>query len=644
MIFDWNFTVTMVVLTAVLLGLLQDVIGAEIVMLTGLVLLVCTGVVTFDDAVKGFADKSCLAIGALYVVGLGLRSTGALETISVVMFGKPGPKTSRLRLLGPIATLSAFMNNTPLVAFFLPIFVNIARRMRISPSQLLIPLSYATILGGTCSLIGTSTNMVVATAMAKTDTAIGGGTMSFFEISPVGIPVTIIGLTFLVTFGSRLLPSRQDLVAYLETHPREYTIEMFVSPNCPLVGQTVRAGGLRDVAGLYLHRIERGEEVINAVGPDEIVRAGDLLSFSGVAGNIVDLQKIRGLVPLDHREPRGDAEVTSAGEPAIAATSRAEGDDNAASLDSLEGIAPAPVVPITHKPMPRRGRQLCEVVISSTSPLLGQSIKDTDFRRRYNSAIIAVHRSGVKLEQKIGTIVLHTGDTLLVDADEDFVHRWRQSPDFVLVSGLEDTAPVRHDRAWIAMAIFLLVLLGMSFLPENKYWNQSQIAICGAVLMLWSRCVRGNDAIRAIDLSVIVLIAASLGIGQALESSGAAHWIATKLLATCSSYGPIAVLAVVYLLTMVLSELLSNSATAALMCTLARSIAVQEEMNVRPLMIAIAVAASCAFATPIGYQTNLMVMNPGGYRFRDYIKVGLPLDFICFAVAMVVIPWAWNLK
>ena len=635
--FDSNFVITMAVLVFVLLGLLQDYIAAEVVMFTALVMLVGTGVLPFKTAVEGFADKSCLAIGALYVVGLGLRSTGALESISAVMFGKPGPQTPRIRLLAPIAALSAFMNNTPLVAFFLPIFVNISRRMKISPSQLLIPLSYATIMGGVCSKIGTSTNIVVAGAMERAgDVMSEGPSMGFFEVSWVGVPIAFVGLLFLVTIGRRLLPNRQDLLEYAETHPREYTLEILVTPTCPLIGQTVRAGGLRDVAGLYLHRIERNSDVISAVGPDEVLRAGDLLCFSGMASHIVDLQKIRGLVPIDHRDRTSGGAATR-----LSATAAA----TAGSLDSFEGVdTPASAPP---KPMPRRGRQLCEVVISSTSPLLGQSIRDSDFRRRYKSAVIAVHRSGQKLDQKIGTIVLLTGDTLLVDADEDFVHRWRHSPDFVLVSGLEDTAPVRHDRAWIALLIFLAVLLGMSFGPdskENVYWNQSLVAMCGAVAMLWTRCVRGNDAIRAIDMGVIVLVAASLGIGQALEVSGAASWLATKLLAVSSPFGPVAVLATVYLLTMVLSELLSNSATAALMCTLAKSIALQQGLDARPLMIAIAISASCAFATPIGYQTNLMVMNPGGYRFRDYLKVGLPLDLICFIVAMIVIPLVWTLE
>ena len=336
----WNFWFTLAVLVFVLVGLLQDLIGAEIVMLTGMLALVVTGVLPFKDAAEGFADKSCLAIGALYVVGLGLRSTGALETISRVMFGKPGPTTSRLRLLGPIAALSAFMNNTPLVAFFLPVFVNISRRMRLSPSQLLIPLSYATILGGVCSLIGTSTNIVVAGQMERTPAELGGRALGFFEISKVGIPCAIVGLVYLVTLGAKWLPNRQDLIEYIQTHPREYTIEMLVQPNCPLAGQSVRSGGLRDLEGLYLHRIERSDATINPVGPDELVRAGDLLSFSGVAANIVELQKIRGLLPLDHRT------ATNLKPPPKPATEV----DPLASLDSYEGVSPEPAPVPTSPP------------------------------------------------------------------------------------------------------------------------------------------------------------------------------------------------------------------------------------------------------------------------------------------------------
>jgi di/tricarboxylate transporter len=625
---NFDLVATLIVLAAILVGLLQESIGPEIVMLAGLTLLVLLGVTPLDEALAGFGNASVIMIGALFVVGSGLRSTGALDTISHWLFGRPRPGVPVIRYLGPISVLSAFMANTPLVAFFLPVFIQLSKRLQLSPSKLLIPLSYASILGGCCTLIGTSTNLVVDGMLRKLPVEQGGGAMSMFELTPVGLPVAIVGLTYLVTLGFRMLPNRQDLMEYIETHPREYSTEMIVRANCPLAGQSVRAAGLRDLPGLYLFRIERGESVIAAVAPTDVMKVGDILCFSGVGATVVDLQKIRGLEPVEHR--------SSLPSPA---SSPASPGDGLGSLDSLEGLPSGKPGSVA---APRTGRQLCEVVISSTSPLQEQSIKDTDFRTRYGAVIIAVHRSGEKLEQKIGQIVLRAGDTLLIDANEDFVRRWRHSPDFILVSGIEDSAPVRHERAWLALTLFALVVLGMSVASDQAGFSPTVIAVAGAILMVLTRCVRSQEATRNVEISVLTLVAASLGIGKAMESSGAAQWLASGLLGACEGSGPIILMAVIYLLTVILSELLSNNATAALMGTLAIQAAAQQEIDARPFLIAVAMASSCAFATPIGYQTNLMVLNPGGYRFVDYFKVGLPLNLLCFIVSIIVIPLVWK--
>ena len=658
-----RLNITLGVFMAIVVALLQERIGPEIVMMAGLLLLVGFGVIDLKTALEGFSNTGVIMIAALYVVGAGLQATGSIQIIGRWMLGKPTEKTGLLRLMSPVAGLSAFMNNTPLVAFMMPVFIQLAKRLRVSPSRYLIPLSYAAILGGVCTMIGTSTNMVTESIIREK----GMTPMTMFELSVVGVPIAIVGLVYLAFVGRWLLPDRQDLLEHIEHHRREYTVEMLATPACPLLGQSVRQAGLRELPGLYLYRIERGSETISPVDPTETLLAGDVLSFSGIASTVVDLQKIKGFVPIDHLHASEPVSVM--------------GLAKAVSLDSLEGLPPVapPVAAI------RIGRQLCEVVISSTSPLNGKTIRETNFRTHYNASILAVHRSGEKLEQKIGKIQLQAGDTLLIDANDDFIRRWRHSQDFILVSGVDDSAPVAHERAWVAMAIFAVVLFGMSFpfsdgsktssvplvkttaavtakapaavtpapttpvlikadKPKRSFSNAdipAIFAILGAVIMILSGCIRGSDALQSIQLQVVLLVGAALGMGKALEISGAASYIANSILETVGSTNPVVILAVIYVLTVILSEFLSNNATAAMMGSLAFATAVQMNVSPRPFLIGVTIAASCAFASPIGYQTNLMVLNAGGYKFIDYVKVGLPLNFICLIIAMIVIPLAW---
>jgi di/tricarboxylate transporter len=384
-----------------------------------------------------------------------------------------------------------------------------------------------------------------------------------------------------------------------------------------LIGKTIRQSGLRELPGLYLYAIERNGDRLSPVSPKEKIALGDLLVFSGVISTVVDLQKIRGLMPVDHH----DSEVDSHG--------------TVWSLESMEGVAPT-----APRAAPRSGTKLCEVVVAPGSPLVGRSVKDADFRSRYEASIIAVYRAGEKLSQKIGQIVLAPGDSLLVDAADDFPKRWRNSLDFVLVSGLDDTAPVDHRRAWMALGIFLSVVVGMTMFSKMS----SIVAVTGAVVMLLTGCVTTRHAYRQIEMSVLLLIAAALGVSSALDSSGAAEWIAGGLLGVVKQYGPIAVLAAVVLITGVLTELLSNNATAALMSVLVYAIAEQMNMDVRPLLIAVTLTASYGFATPIGYQTNLMVLNAGGYRFKDYLRIGIPMDIICWTMTILIIAALWPLS
>lgn len=605
---SFQMMITLCVLAGIIIALYYEKIAAELIMLAALLILVCSNVITMKEALAGFSNETIFTIAGLLVVGTGLQMTGAIEYISRAMLGQPKKGTPLLRLIAPVAILSAFMNNTPLVAFFLPIFVHVARKLRTSPSKLLIPLSYASVMGGTCTLIGTSTNFVIHSALQEK----GLPGIGMWELGWIGIPVSIVGLLYLGTIGEKLLPVRTDILEHAESHPREYTVELIVRPTCSLIGTTIRKSGLRDLPGLYLYAIERDAERVSPVSPDQELQLDDILCFSGVVSTIVDTQKIRGLEPIDHHEhilPH----------PALTDIPAPQGAPTAA---------------------PRSGNQLCEAVISPSSPLVGLTVKEADFRSRYHASIIAVHRSGEKIDQKIGQIVLQPGDTLLVDAPEDFTKRWRNSRDFFLVSGLEDSAPVDHHRAWIALAIFAFVVLGMSFFSKHA----ALFSLIGAALTVLTGCTSSREANRNIDLSVLILIAAALGVSKALDTSGAAEWIASRLTGWAAGIGDVAVLAVIVILTGVLTELLSNNACAAIMGTLAMATAKKTGMDPRPLLLAVAVTSSYGFATPLGYQTNLMVLGPGGYKFSDYLKVGIPLDIICWCLTILIVPMVWSLR
>jgi len=594
---------TLLVLLGLIVALAVEKWPPEIVMLAALLVLVCTGVIKMDDALKGFSNPAMMTIAALFVVGGGMQATGAIDSLSRLLLGRPKKGTPLLRLIGPVAVLSSFMNNTPLVAFFLPIFVHVARKLQVSPSKLLIPLSYAAVMGGTCTLIGTSTNFVIDGVLRQE----GMRGLGMWELAWIGIPVAIFGLLYLVTIGQRLLPDRKDLLEYAEANPREYTLELIAKPNCALVGKSIRTSGLRELPGLYVYSIERRSERLVPVSPDEVIEANDILCFSGIVGTIVDAQKIRGLEPVDHHSSPDE-------------------------VDELE-LNSDPLA------LPRSGHQLCEAVISSTSPLIGSSVKEANFRARYGAPIVAVHRSGEKLQQKIGQIILQSGDTLLVDAGADFIRRWRNSRDFILVSGLEDTAPIEHQRSWVSLSIFVGVVVAMTAYTEHA----TLVAMIGATLTVLTGCLPARDAHRSIELPILLLIASALGVSKALDTSGAAEWIAGNLISWAQPYGKVAVLAVIVILTGVLTELLSNNACAALMGVLALAIAQKVGMDPRPLLIAVAVTSSYGFATPIGYQTNLMVFGPGGYRFSDFLRVGIPLDVLCWILTILIVPLVWSL-
>lgn len=581
---------TIAVIGLVLVMLVSTRLAADVVFVGGLTILLVSGVLDVESALAGFSAPGMITVGVLYVVVTGLQETGGLAWISHHVLGFPkGARRAQLRMIMPVIPLSAFLNNTPVVAMFIPVVTEWCRRLRISPSRMLIPLSYASIFGGICTLIGTSTNLVVNT-MYQTRYQNAG--LGMFEITKIGIPCALVGVAYLILFSHRLLPGRKAMEEVFE-NPREYTLELEVSPKSPLAGSSIEKSGLRHLPGAFLAElIRRDGQIISAVAPSEILEEGDRLVF---VGNIESMR----------------------------------------SLYSQQGLQPAPEQ-LFKLDTPRHQRCLVEAVVSHTCPLVGKTIKEGRFRNVYNAVVIAVARNGERLHGKLGDIRIHAGDLLLIESHAGFIPRQKDSHDFYLVSGVANSTPRRFEKAPWAFA----VLAGMVLVAAMGWLSMLKAALLAAAAMVLLRCCTTAQARRSIEWNVLIVISAALGLGVALEQTGAAAAIAGFLMELVKG-NPAIALAMVYLITTFFTEIITNNAAAVLVFPIAMNSAEALGVNPMPFVICIMVAASASFATPIGYQTNLMVYGPGGYRFSDYLRIGIPLNLLFGVLSVLLVPLIW---
>jgi di/tricarboxylate transporter len=586
----WQGWLTIAVIGGMLVALVRGVAGPDLILMGGLFVLATSGVLTPRETFAGFASPAMMTVGALFVLSAAMRETGALELTLGRLFG-PGrsERAAMVRALPPLAGLSGFLNNAPIVAMMTPLIIDWGRRNGVAPSRMLIPLSYSTILGSTITVIGSS---VILTADGLVRQA-GMPALGFFEIAPVGGPICLLGLAYLLLVAPRLLPSRSDPASDAGERAREYTVTMVVEPDCALVGQSIERAGLRHLPGLFLFEIERDGDSISPVTPDEVVLADDRLVFAGAVSTIVDLQRIRGLVPVAEDEA-------------------------------------------SWRPDPRH--PLVEAVLSRSSPLTNRTLRDADFRAEYDAAVIAVHRNGERVSGKIGDIVMRAGDTLLIQGTDQFLRTRRNSPDFYLVSEVPESTPPRHDRAWLAAGVFL----GMVVLAATGVLPIALGAFVAGGILVATRCISGTSARRSVQLHVLVVIGAGLGVASAMEKTGAGAAIAGLVVDNARSLGPLAILVAIYAVTNVMSELLHHNASVAIMFPIAVAAAHQIGVDPRPFAIAVAVGASCAFVSPVSYQTHLMVYGPGGYRYTDFVRVGVPLNLLCAIIATTLIPRFWS--
>ena len=590
------------VVATVVVALATNRVAVETAMLAGLLAQILIGAVDPESALAGFAHPAVVAIGALFVVAAGLFETGASTALAHFLLGQPrSVRGAQLRLIVPVTVLSAFINNTPVVAMYLPIVRDWAKRIRVSPSKLLMPLSFSSILGGQLTLVGSASNLIVIGLYIEHLDEIGLATPSsqlqFWGPALLGVPLAVAGLAYLATAAPGLLPERQQLADEWAA-ARRYTVQMDVLPDSSAVGATIEAAGLRSLPGLFLFEIERGGLVIPAPGPVTKLKAGDRLGFTGVLDSVVDLQRIRGLAPTRHHA-----------------------DDAAAS--SAE-------------------RELVEAVIPARSPLAGKTVRQVRFRTVFNAAIIAVHRSGDLIRRKVGDIELQPGDTLLLGTSPGFTERYRNSGEFCLVSPVSSFTQPRHDRMWRAAAVSGLLVADVTFtaLPP--------VVVClgAALLMILSGCVRADHAFEAIPLRVLVAVAAALGLGTALAQSGAATSLASALLQLGQTFelGHRAMLLALVLSASAFAQVISKNGAAALVFPIAMASARELGLHPEPFAFSLIVGCGLSFLSPISYQTNLMVYGPGGYRFMDFPKVGLPLTVLLAALCVLLCPWIFPFR
>jgi di/tricarboxylate transporter len=585
----WQAWFTLGVLITMMAALVREVARPDIVLLGSLGLMLVAGIVTPDQAFTGFSNSAVLTVAALFVVAAGVQRTNALGFMDRLIF----PSHARLhgalpRLMLSTSFLSAFLNNTPIVAMFTPRVQQWAKRVDLPTSKLLIPLSYAAIAGGMMTLIGTSTNIVVSGLME----AEGYAPLAMFDLTWVGVPA-VFGLTlYFVLIGHRILPDRGKERASFGDGLEDCLFELRVASRSYMIGRTVEEAGLRALGSAYLAHIHRGGHLVPAT-PGEVLRAGDTLAFVG------NVSALDGLL-----ERPGLERVVSAVE------------------TSDEHTLP-----------------LFEAVIASTSSLVDRTLKEANFREEFGGVVLAIQRKNEQLEGPLGRIPLKAGDLLIIEAQKGFDQRWNARRDefYLVASRRPEKKKPQTRKAPVAIAI----LLGMVVLAATGRMPLVTAAFAAALGMVATRCLSLTEARKSVDTSVLIIIAAALGLGKAVETTGLAGVMADGLVAATAGLGALGVLSALYVTTNVLTELITHKAAAVLMLPVALAAGAQVGGDPKAFALIIAVSAAGSFMTPIGYQTNLMVMAAGGYRYRDYFKVGLPATLIVMAIAVTVIHAVW---
>ena len=592
-----DIAIVLGIMTLMFVLFVKEIFPLDVTALVVLIIFLVIGNLTLEEAISGFSNQAVITIAVLFILSHALQKSGILE-YGVVRLNK---LTERSKLLGltvfliTVAFASAFVNNTAIVAIFIPLTIRLAQKYNLSPSKLLIPLSYIAIMGGTLTLVGTSTNLLVNSIYVNTTMA---EPLGMFEFSRYGIFILLIGLLYIIFAVPFILPSRTVTSSLTQSyHMGGYLTELKVAEESPLVGRTFMERSINKNYDITVLDIIREGMVISKNIRNTIIHPGDVLFVRGSLENFLRMKEVEKVTMLTD-EKLTQAELIH--------------DDNT----------------------------LVECLLTQQSELVGKSLMEINFRRRFGSFILAIRREGAILRRKIAHVMLRAFDTLLVYGPRDKIKELSESGNFIVLGEIEAT--LQKNRFWW---VSLVVIISAVFLAALGLVPILKGALVGMIILLVLRVISTNEAYQTINWQVIVLIAALIPIGIVIQKSGTAEWLATAINNVVEQFDPalrpVVMVSLIYLMTMILTEMASNAATAIIMTPIAISAAMQIGLDPKPFIFSVCFAASASFITPIGYQTNLMVYGPGGYKFSDYVKVGLPLAIFLWIMATFLIPVLW---